>query len=233
MKRFVERSSRTSTVLIVGVAEIEYRGRAASYAAPAPRLVVLKPDGTLLVHENVKREPLNWQPPGAVHSYSCEEGFVIRSVRRSPREEVRIVLRGVELVAACRLASTELHVYGREEDLARLVAQNPRVVEPGAVVVGREIRTPFGKIDVLLRAPDGRLLVIEVKNERATVASVAQLKRYVEYYRERGIDAVGVLVAPGVSEEGRRLLMKEGFRFVDSSSFTSAKTRSLESYITR
>ena len=37
-------------ITIVGQCEVEYDGRASSYLPPGDRLVILKPDGTLLVH---------------------------------------------------------------------------------------------------------------------------------------------------------------------------------------
>jgi len=234
LAEFLSKYSRTHTIIIVALTEVEYVGRAASHAYPAARVVMIKPDGTLLIHENSRREPLNWQPPGAKQHFSCTaEGLVVKSVRVSPREEVRVLVRDPEFVAACRLDTTTLRVFGTEADIARLVAENPSAIEPGAVVVGREVSTPFGKIDVLLRSPRGELLVVEVKNERAGVSSVVQLKRYVEYYRERGMKVRGVLVAPAISEDGRRLLAREGFGFVCATNLSSRKGPSLENYITR
>ena len=54
---------KTYVVMLVGRMSIEYYGRAASYAEEAPRLLITKPDGTLLIHEANKREPLNWLLP--------------------------------------------------------------------------------------------------------------------------------------------------------------------------
>ena len=47
-------------VTIVGECEVEYDGRASSYLPPGDRLVILKPDGTLLVHTDSQHEPVNW-----------------------------------------------------------------------------------------------------------------------------------------------------------------------------
>ncbi len=218
-------------LILVGDMEIEYYGRAASHAPRGVRLLVLKVDGTLLVHEAQKREPLNWQPPGAKSSFECVGNILrLRSLRTSPREEVIIDIYSVYLAKACKLASTKLVVVGTESDIARMVASNPKVVDPEATLVGMEISTPYGKIDVLLKKPDGKLIVVEVKNEKAGIAAVAQLKRYVEYYRSQGIDAEGVLVAPSISEEARNALAREGFRFVDAKSLSLKPTPTLDRF---
>ncbi|NPA97714.1 MAG: DUF91 domain-containing protein [Crenarchaeota archaeon] len=214
-------------LILVGEMEIEYYGRAASHAPRAPRLLVMKTDGALLIHESQKREPLNWQPPGARSSFECVgDTLRLRSIRTSPKEEVIVDIYNVAFVKACHLATTKLVVIGTEEDIARSIASNPKLIDPRATLVGTEISTPYGKIDVLLKRPDGKLIVVEVKNERAGIAAVAQLKRYVEYYRSQGIDVEGVLVAPSISDEAKVALLKEGFRFVDAKSFTSKTVKS-------
>jgi len=219
---------------MVGDVEIEYFGRAASHAERGTRLIIVKPDGTLLVHESTKREPLNWQPPGAHPVFECTSESILRlrSIRPSPREEVIVDFYALYFIKACKLASTKLVVIGTEEDIARMIASNPRAIHPDAELVGREVTTPYGKIDVLLRTRDGKLIVVEVKNERAGISAVSQLKRYVEYYRAQGYDVEGVLVAPDISNEARHALAKEGFRFVSASRISYRPQPSLEAFFT-
>ena len=221
-------------LILVGDMEIEYYGRAASHAPRGPRLLVMKVDGALLIHEAQKREPLNWQPPGAHATFECVgELLRLRSIRTSPREEVIVDIYSVSFAKACRLASTRLVVIGTEEDIVKAIASNPKAIDPQAILVGTEISTPYGKIDVLLKKPDGKLIVVEVKNERAGIAAVAQLKRYVEFYRSQGIEAEGVLVAPSISDDARVALYREGFKFVDARSLSVKPTSSLERFFAR
>jgi len=197
-------------------------------------LIIVKPDGTLLVHEATKREPLNWQPPGAHPIFECSPSsrLRLRSIRTSPREEVIIEFYEVYFVKACKLATTKLVVVGTEADIARTIASNPKAIHPDAELVGREVSTPYGKVDVLLRTKDGKLIVVEVKNERAGISAVSQLKRYVEYYRSQGYEVEGVLVAPDISSEARHALTKEGFRFVNASRISYRPQPSLEAFFT-
>ncbi len=222
---------KTRVVILVGRMSIEYSGRAASYAEQAERLVITKPDGTLLVHEASKRDPLNWQPPGSSIFFECVGDMLrIRSIRTAPREEVIIEISEVDFIKACRLASTKLVVVGTEADIVSMIVSNPRTIDSQAEYVGRDVSTPYGKIDVLLKRLDGTLLVIEVKNEKAGIAAVTQLKRYVEYYRSQGYKVEGILVAPSISEDANALLSKEGFRFVNTKGLVAKPRATLETY---
>jgi len=222
---------KVKVIIVVGRMSIEYSGRAASYAEEADRLLIVKPDGTLLVHEATKRDPLNWQPPGSTILFECVgDSLRVISIRSSPREEVIIDITKIEFIKACKLASTRLTVIGTEADIVAMIASNPRLIDLQAELVGCNIPTPYGKVDVLLKKKDGTLLIVEVKNERAGVSAVAQLKRYVEYYKGKGYNAIGILVAPSLSEEAQTLIAKEGFRFVSTKGFAFKPRTTLETY---
>jgi len=220
--------------IVIGICSIEYKGRATSYADSAARMLIVKPDGTLLIHESSKREPLNWQPPGSRIDANCKDNkLIVISKRYSPLETIIVEFTSLDALILCKLASTYLRVIGTEEDLVKSIINNPSTIEPGAEVIGRDIPTPMGKVDVVLKSKDGSLIVIEVKNERAGISAVAQLKRYVEHYSSMGVKVQGVLIAPSLSEEAKRLLYKEGFRFVSAHEFSKAKRTSLDMFIKR
>lgn len=219
--RELNRVKRDVVVIAVGEMSIEYTGRASSYAYPAYRLLVIKPDGTLLIHESTRIEPLNWQPPKSTTYFECVENRLrARSVRESPREEVIIEFNDVVFVKMCKLASTKLSVIGRELDVVKVVLSNPSIIEENTLVVGSDIPTTYGKIDVLLRKDD-KLIVVEVKNEKAGIPAVVQLKRYVEYYVMQGQKAEGVLIAPDISHEALAMLIREGFKYIDFNTLKS------------
>ena len=60
----------------------------------------------------------------------------------------------------------------------------------GAILVAREVSTPYGRVDLILRDRDGKLIVVEVKRSRADVDAAHQLRRYVEYYSKLGSRSV-------------------------------------------
>ncbi|MBI2445125.1 endonuclease NucS [Candidatus Micrarchaeota archaeon] len=60
--------SQQQLCLVVGHCQVKYKGRAASKLSQGDRLLVIKPDGTFLVHQNSKMAAINYQGPGAIVS---------------------------------------------------------------------------------------------------------------------------------------------------------------------
>lgn len=106
-------------VTIVGRCEVLYDGRASSYLGPGERLVIVKPDGTVLVHRNQQRTPVNWQPPGCTHDVSIEnEQLLLQSERTTPHEELDIIFDSIAQVSILKLDDPpELSLQGSEEHL--------------------------------------------------------------------------------------------------------------------
>ena len=88
-------------LLLVGNCWVAYRGRASSTLEPGERLVMVKGDGSVLVHRPSGYEPVNWQPPGCLfQSRVLNDVLEIRAVRRRPRESVRLSFDQVYLASA-------------------------------------------------------------------------------------------------------------------------------------
>ncbi|MFT4882415.1 MAG: RecB family endonuclease NucS [Natronomonas sp.] len=209
---------REATVVVFGRCTVEYDGRAASMLGPGDRLVVLKPDGTALVHTDEGQQPVNWQPPGCDHSVSVEEGLVVRSERETPPETLLVEFEGVAHAAAYDGSDPkELSLSGTEADLKQRVLAEPELVEAGFEPRATERETPAGAVDVFGVDADGNRVVLELKRRRVGPDAVSQLNRYVDALaRDLHADAVvrGVLVAPSVTDRARRLLAERGLEFV-------------------
>lgn len=206
---FLRESLATTLTQVVGRCVIEYEGRARSTLPPGDRVVMLKPDGTLLVHTAGKLKPVNWQPPGCVFGAAVENGLlVVTATRARPAETVRIAFESVAAVLACRLDDeAALSLEGSEEELQAALAKVPDVVEPGFTFWNRERDGGRGPMDLYGVDARGQRVVVEVKRRAATVADVEQLRRYVEREKgARGTDVRGILMAPSVSPSAKRYL---------------------------
>jgi hypothetical protein len=198
---------------------VDYQGRAESQLASGARLIVLKPDGTLLVHASSKLKPVNWQPPGCVFSADRQDGrVVLLATRDKPvKETVRIVLEEIHAVLSLDLEDeATLDLQGSEDDLQAWLAQHPHLVEPGFRFWTRERASGRGPMDLYGEDAAGRRVVVEVKRRAAGVAEADQLRRYVERERAaRGGEAKvrGILVAPAVSEKARKYLGDLGLEY--------------------
>ena len=203
--------------VLYALCKVEYEGRAKSHLDWGLRVVISKPDGTLLIHERDKHKPRNWQPPGCRLYYLREERFpVLMSIRRRPREVIRIVIeKALALLVVNNIASEELVLEKTEADLVSKVLEDPSLLEEGLRVVDVEHPTSLGTIDLLARDREGRMVVCEFKRSVAGLDAVSQLRRYVEHMAERyGPDRVrGFLVAPAITSTALRYLYKLGFEF--------------------
>ncbi len=216
----LENAKKRNVILIVGRIVIEYIGRAASESTLAERLVIIKPDGTLLIHESTKVEPFNWQPPKSIINFECiNDRLRVKSTRLNPHEEVLVDFAYIDFIKVCSLITTKLRIIGRESDVISMIINNVSLIDKDSSIIGTDIPTPYGKIDILLKRSDGTFIVIEVKNEKAGISAVTQLKRYTEFYKLKGHSAIGVLVANDITDDAYNILMKEGFRFINISSF--------------
>jgi len=205
---------KLGVAVVYGLCEGEYSGRAAARLEPAYRVVMIKRDGTLLVHEAEKREPVIWNPPPSTTMARAEAGnLVITSVRSRPLETVVIRFPVVRLVAILPASARPPRVEGTERDMVEAIARDPTIVEDGLSIVGREVPSDVGKIDILARDREGRLVVIEVKRGLASHEAVFQLKRYVEELARKGHSVRGILVAEDISETAYAYLRRYGLEF--------------------
>ncbi len=210
---------RGDLVTVAGLCTVDYSGRASSTLGPGERHVMLKPDGTAMVHTVEGRQPVNWQPPGCEHAVDVVDGRLrIVSTRSTPEERLVVEFERLLQASAFDLADEEdLSLSGTHEDLKERVLDEPDRVEPGFTPLATERETPAGAVDVYGEDADGRTVVLELKRSRAGPDAVGQLERYVDALRRDLHDDAevrGVLVAPSATDRARRLLGERGLEFV-------------------
>ncbi|NJE54383.1 endonuclease NucS [Thermococcus sp. 21S9] len=206
--------SSEGVLTIFARCRVHYDGRAKSELGPGDRVIIVKPDGSFLIHQKEKREPVNWQPPGSVVRLELREKPVLVSVRRKPRETLEVELEEVYLITVFHAEDyEELALTGSEAEMAELIFEKPEVIEPGFRPLYREKPIKHGIVDVLGVDKDGNLVVLELKRRRADLHAVSQLKRYVETLREEHENVRGILVAPSLTSGAKKLLEKEGLEF--------------------
>jgi len=206
-----------SVVTVFGRCEVDYEGRATSYLGPGDRMVVCKPDGTLLVHTNEQRTPVNWQPPGCEHAASLRNGsLALTSVRENPDERVEIGFQRVDAVVVYGMEDVEeLELSGTEEDLRQRILDKPELIEDGFTPEETEYATDAGAADIVGTDTDGVRTVVELKRRRVGPTAAGQLRRYVDALERAGTEDVrGILVAPSITEGARTVLEEEGLGFV-------------------
>lgn len=210
---------RGDLVTIFGRCSVTYAGRASSSLGPGDRLLVLKPDGTALVHTDENRTPVNWQPPGSEHRAAVRDGRLrVRSVRKSPDESLDVQFETIHQFSALSVSGERaVDVAGSEEDLRQRILDDPALVEAGFVPEATERETTAGPVDLFGHDADGDPVVVELKRRRVGPDAAGQLQRYVNALGEElpdGVTVRGILVAPSVTDRARELLAENGLEFV-------------------
>jgi hypothetical protein len=200
--------------LVVAACTVDYQGRLSAHLPQARRLLLVKADGSVLVHDDAGGyKPLNWMAcPCVLADHGDHWEVTNRKGERLTITFSEIVLdEVVDLGESAALAKD-----GVEAHLQELLAANPDEVEPGLVLVRREHATPIGPVDLLCRDPDGGWVVIEVKR-RGEVDGVEQLGRYLELLTvdSRLSPLRGVLAAQKVAPQARTLAEARGLAWVE------------------
>lgn len=209
--------SHHKILLIVGKCWVDYLGRAKSKLEPGERILIVKADGSLLVHRSIGYEPVNWMPGGETvfHVLSKTGVLEVHAVRQKPREYVKVFFDRIRLVSALSLVdSGEFALYASEEDMQRVILLRPDLLEPGFRPISYEKKVEPGFVDVYGVDKDDKLVVVEIKRKTAGKEAVLQLARYIDAVRGKaGREVRGVLVAPGIGKDVQRLLATLGLEY--------------------
>ncbi|MGB9938040.1 MAG: endonuclease NucS [Methanobacterium sp.] len=203
-------------LIITACCKVFYEGRANSTLESGDRVIIIKSDGSFLVHKGEKRNPVNWQPPGCNTTYKIENGLIrLKSIRRRPKEILEVEISKTHVIMFFIPQDDEdLNLSGSERDMADYIYENPEVIEEGFKPVAMEKSISNGVIDIMGNDKDGNIVVLELKRGRATLDAVSQLKRYVDNLSGKNKGLRGIIVAPSITGSALKLLKSYGLEFI-------------------
>jgi RecB family endonuclease NucS len=210
IKKYHKSKADKTILLIIGDCMIDYRGRARSFLDWGERIIIIKQDGAVLVHQPVMREPVNWQPSGSKTDFSVKDDLLIlRSRHTRPPEKMKITFRTVKIIATSTLYDkAKLVISGMETDIVNEIINNPGIIEEGLRISKREKHVKSGMIDLFGYDCEHIPVVIEVKRSLATISAVHQLRMYVSDIK-KDVDTAnvrGILCAPRIPDMIKKLL---------------------------
>jgi hypothetical protein len=211
-----EAVSQRKTLLVIGNCWVHYLGRARSELEPGERILMIKEDGSLLVHRSVGYEAVNWQPPGCIfHVQVKDRNLEIRAVRQKPPESVEMFFDQIHLISALSLMdSGEFSLYASEGDMHKAILLKPSLLEEGFKPISYEKKVEPGFVDVYGVDKNGKLVVVEVKRRTAGKEAVLQLAKYIDAIKVKTNREIrGILAAPNVAKDVQRLLTTLGLEF--------------------
>ena len=201
--------------LIVARCSVEYSGRLSARLPEAVRLLMLKADGSVLVHcDGGGYKPLNWMTaPTAVEEH--DGGITVRKLKADDRLDIAIAEVISDLTVECDVEGG-LEKDGVEADLQAALAAAPECCGEGFRLVRREWPTDIGPVDLMCRDEDDGWIAVEIKRV-GTIDAVEQLSRYLARLREDPAmaDCRGVLAAQVIKPQARVLAESRGIACVD------------------
>jgi RecB family endonuclease NucS len=201
--------------LLVARCEVRYTGRLTAVLPEAVRLLILKADGSVLVHDDVGGyKPLNWMT-GPTVVEELGDTLVVRKAKADDVLEVRLV-EILSDVAHDMGESAALQKDGVERDLQELLASVPSALGEELALVRREWPTEVGPVDLMCKDDEGEWVAVEVKRV-ATIEAVEQLTRYLDFIRADPAKAGcrGVLAAQAIKPQAIALAESRDIRCVE------------------
>jgi RecB family endonuclease NucS len=201
--------------LIVARCEVRYTGRLTAVLPEALRLLMIKSDGSVMVHADTGGfKPQNWMTPPTV--IEEEPGsIVVRKRAGVDRLEIRVA-EVLSDVSHDMGEAAALEKEGVERELQELLADAPERCGDGFRLVRREWPTDIGPVDLMCRDLDDGWVAVEIKRV-ATIDAVEQLTRYLERLADDPgfASCRGVLAAAAIKPQARVLAESRGIDCVE------------------
>lgn len=208
--------SKRALIILVACSRVFYEGRAKSRLGWGDRTIMIKQDGSFLIHQNQNLEPVNWQPPKSKFTVKLNNGkIILKGSRRNPPESLQVEISKIYTASYfIGKDSKSLELVGYEEDMGDLIFANPEIIEEGFRPTSREYSVENGFIDILGKDKRGNLMILELKSRRAGVNAVKQLERYIKQFKDHKKIVRGILVAPSLTEDALELLKEKEMEFI-------------------
>ena len=202
---------------------MDYAGRLTAHLPLATRLLLVKADGSVLVHsDGGSYKPLNWMSPPCKLSVSqpdeaaAERGVIETWTVQQTKTDDRLI---VSIHEVQHDSSHELGVDpglvkdGVEAHLQKLLAEQVNRLGEGWSLVRREYMTAIGPVDLLVRNATGGSVAVEIKR-RGDIDGVEQLTRYLELMNRDPLlfPVAGVFAAQEIKPQARVLAEDRGIR---------------------
>lgn len=210
--------------LVIARCTVDYVGRLTAHLPEAPRLLLVKADGSVSVHADDRAyKPLNWMTPpctlreSPILDESGEDtGERLWVVENKKGEQLRITVAEVLSDVSHELGEDPgLVKDGVEAHLQELLAEHFTTFGAGWQLIRREFPTAIGPVDLLGRDEAGAVVAVEVKR-RGGIDGVEQLTRYLELLNRDELLAPvrGVFAAQEIKPQARTLAEDRGIECV-------------------
>jgi RecB family endonuclease NucS len=197
--------------LVIARCSVDYAGRLTAHLPEAVRLLMVKADGSVLVHSDTGGyKPLMWMTPPC----SLLVQDQVWTVTNKAGEQLLISIVEVLSDSVQELGSDPgLVKDGVEKHLQELLADRCEVLGAGWTLVQREYFTDIGPVDLLCKDESGAHVLVEIKRH-AEIDGVEQLTRYLQRVSTVLGEVKGVLAAQSFKPQAKVLAADRGIACV-------------------
>jgi endonuclease len=199
--------------LVIARCTVDYVGRLTAHLPSAPRLILVKADGSVSIHADDRAyKPLNWMSPPCTLRVGTGDEAGLWTVTNKSGERLVITVEEVLHDSSHELGvDPGLVKDGVEAHLQALLADQIETLGSGWRLVRREFPTAIGPVDILARDAVGATVAIEIKR-RGEIDGVEQLTRYLELLnRDSTLRPVrGLFAAQEIKPQARVLATDRG-----------------------
>jgi endonuclease len=205
--------------LVVARCQVDYAGRLTAHLPMATRVLMIKADGSVLVHsDGGSYKPLNWMsPPCTLREGTSDDGAVLwtvtsRASSKGPDDTLQILIEEILSDSSHELGvDPGLQKDGVEKHLQELLAEHPATLSDGLTLVRREYPTAIGPVDLMCRDAAGGSVAVEIKR-RGEIDGVEQLTRYLDLLNRDPLIAPvrGIFAAQEIKPQARVLATDRG-----------------------
>lgn len=176
--------------ILVAHMSVTYTGRGHTELPRAVRILLLKDDGTVLIHAEKGTNPKNYMAAGTTVTRTRRGPqhlwtFTSKNGKETLQVRLHRILSDVDLHIDQQSSEPGLSRQGTESHLQAWIAQHPEALGQGFTIIAREHLTGAGAVDILARDGAGTYVAVELKR-RAMLPSVDQVLRYVNALNNAG-----------------------------------------------
>ena len=214
-----EALAKNESIVFFCSCEIKYSGRAEAFLARGDRIIVIKSDNTLLVHQPEKGNPINYmKPESKIDIERVENHLMLYGRNLESKDFLDIeIFRVYDFIGRKLEDGIKQELAGNEKDMSDMIKANPEIISSDFKPLSREEHTKFGFIDVFGHDGSGNIVIVECKRYTGSLQCVTQLRRYVEKIMElKGLkekQVKGILASPSISPNAKEMLEKWGFEW--------------------
>jgi len=218
-KEILEQALRNRhTVTMLCECAVKYSGNTITKMTKAERIIIIKSDRTVLIHDPVGDLPLSSMKSNSSIKFELGESRLILNFENvDPKEQLKVCTENINILSTSPIKHLDtIEVMASEADMARMIYEKPWLISKSFRPVGLEEQTKYGFVDVLGRDEETKsLVVVSCKRYKAGIGAIEELFENVKKIKGQSSEknVQGVIAAPSIMDDAVKILNEYGFEF--------------------